>query len=89
MTGHVLAQIIGWIAFGLNVWGNLELTRVGNRGHIIRLCSNACWLIYSPFVGAWALFVNHLTFAFINCLGYYRWKRMEKAGLIIKTVDRS
>lgn len=75
-------QAVGVVAFALNVWGNLELTKVGNRGHIIRLCSNAAWLIYSPLVGAWALFLNHMTFAGINVLGYKRWKRLEKSGLI-------
>ena len=71
-------QAIGAVAFALNVWGNLELTKQTNRGHIIRLCSNACWLIYSPLVGAWALFLNHCTFAAINVLGFYRWRRIEK-----------
>lgn len=76
------SQAIGIIAFILNVWGNLELTKVGNRGHIIRLCSNACWLVYSPLVGAWALLLNHATFAGINVLGYVRWKRLERLGII-------
>lgn len=71
-----LFESIGWLAFGLNVWGNLELTTISNRGHVIRLCSNACWLIYAPSQGAWALFANHCTFACINVLGYYRWHRM-------------
>jgi Bacterial inner membrane protein len=71
-------QAIGAVAFVLNVWGNLELTKQTNRGHIIRLCSNACWLIYSPLVGAWALFVNHGVFAAINVLGFYRWRQIEK-----------
>lgn len=70
-------QAIGAVAFGLNVWGNLELTRQTNRGHVIRLASNACWLIYSPLVGAWALLANHATFAAINVLGFYRWRRIE------------
>lgn len=70
-------QAIGAVAFALNVWGNLELTKQGNRGHIIRLCSNACWLIYSPLVGAWALMANHATFAAINVLGFHRWRRIE------------
>jgi hypothetical protein len=65
------------VAFILNVWGNLELTRQGNRGHIIRLMSNACWLIYSPLVGAWALMANYATFAAINVLGFHRWKKIE------------
>lgn len=70
-------QAIGAVAFGLNVWGNLELTKQGNRGHIIRLSSNACWILYSPLVGAWALLANHMTFAAINVLGFHRWRRIE------------
>ena len=71
-------QAIGGLAFILNVWGSLELTKQTNRGHVIRLCSNACWLVYSPLVGAWALFLNHGTFAAINVLGFYRWKKIEQ-----------
>lgn len=82
------SQIVGLVAFVLNVWGNLELTKVGNRGHIIRLCSNACWLIYSPMVGAWALMLNHATFAAINVLGFHRWKRLEKQGTIVQHSSR-
>jgi len=70
-------QGIGAVAFALNVWGNLELTKQTNRGHVIRLCSNACWLVYSPLVGAWALMANHAVFAGINVLGFYRWRRIE------------
>ncbi len=75
---EIFKQTIGAVAFALNVWGNLELTKQTNRGHIIRLCANACWLVYSPLVGAWALMANHGTFAAINVLGFYRWKRLEK-----------
>ena len=70
-------QAIGALAFALNVWGNLELTKQTNRGHLIRLAINACWLVYSPLVGAWALMVNHATFAAINVLGFVRWRRIE------------
>jgi hypothetical protein len=70
-----LFSIIGWVAFALNVAGNLMLTGMTNRGHAIRLCSNACWLIYAPATGAWALFANHCTFAVINVIGYVRWHR--------------
>lgn len=72
-------ELLGWIAFVLNVWGNLALTKQSNRGHVIRLCSNACWLVYAPYTEAWALFVNHLTFACINVLGWHRWRRIEEA----------
>lgn len=74
----IVFDAIGWIAFALNVWGNLALTRQSNRGHIIRLGSNACWLVYAPYTGAWALFGNHATFACINVIGWYRWRRIER-----------
>ena len=77
MVSEEVKQAIGVVAFALNVWGNLELTKQTNRGHVIRLFSNACWLIYSPLVGAWALFLNHATFAGINVLGYYRWHKIQ------------
>lgn len=77
MIPEWVKQAVGVLAFILNVWGNLELTRQGNRGHTIRLASNACWLVYSPLVGAWALMANHATFAGINVLGFYRWRQIE------------
>lgn len=73
----MIYQCIGIAAFALNVWGNLELTTASNRGHIIRLFSNAVWIIYAPLVGAWALLLNHLTFAGINVLGFRRWRRLR------------
>jgi len=80
-------QAIGAVAFALNVWGNLELTKQTNRGHIIRLCSNACWLVYSPLVGAWALMANHATFAAINVLGFHRWRTIEARAAAKKAAD--
>lgn len=80
-------QAIGAVAFALNVWGNLELTKQTNRGHVIRLCSNACWLVYSPLVGAWALMANHATFAAINVLGFYRWRRIEEGRALPPNSD--
>lgn len=80
------SHAIGIVAFVLNVWGNLALTKQQNRGHAIRLASNACWIAYSPLVGAWALMLNHATFAGINTLGWYRWKRIEeKRDALLRT----
>lgn len=83
-TGELIDQSIGFLAFALNVWGNLELTKVGNRGHIIRLVANAVWIAYSITCGAWALTANHIVFAGINVLGYTRWKRLEQEGKIVR-----
>lgn len=79
-----IAQGVGFVAFALNVWGNLELTKVGNRGHVIRLVANAVWIAYSITCGAWALTANHIVFAGINVLGYTRWRRLEREGKIVQ-----
>lgn len=68
-------HILGWLAFALNVWGNLALTTKDIKGWIIRLVANAAWIIYSFYVFAWPLFVNHIAFAGINIVGWVRWAR--------------
>lgn len=72
-----LAEAMGWVAFGLNVWGNLALTNLSVRGWVIRLVSNAAWLIYSGYVGAWPLFGNHAVFALINVYGWVKWEKQR------------
>lgn len=71
----MLAEFMGWMAFLLNVWGNLALTNMSSRGWIIRLTSNAAWLIYSGYVGAWPLFGNHAVFTIINLIGWWKWRK--------------
>jgi len=83
-TIDMIGQAIGFLAFALNVWGNLALTKMGNRGHVIRLVANAVWIVYSITCGAWALTANHIVFAGINILGYTRWKRLEQDGKIVR-----
>lgn len=68
-----LLEATGWIAFALNVWGNLALTSYSIRGWVIRLLSNAFWVAYSVDAGAWALLANHVVFAGINIVGWIRW----------------
>lgn len=72
MHGHFWS-ILGWLAFALNVWGNLALTTKGIRGWIIRIGSNACWIPYGLMTGAIALTANHALFACINAYGWWKW----------------
>lgn len=65
-----IPELLGWLAFILNVWGNLALTNMSNKGWIIRLVSNAAWLVYSGYMGAWPLFGNHAVFTIIDILGW-------------------
>lgn len=85
MHGNVLWQILGWVAFALNVWGNLALTTKGVRGWVIRVFSNACWIPYGLATTAWALTANHVLFAGINIYGWRRWRREEIARARVNT----
>lgn len=73
-----LWNVLGWVAAGLNVWGNLALTTKGRAGWIIRIACNLCWMPYGVYTRAWALCANHLLFVAINCYGWWRWKRDEE-----------
>jgi hypothetical protein len=70
--------LLGWVAFALNVWGNLALTTKGVRGWIIRIACNLCWMPYGIYTAAWALLANHLVFVAINCYGWWKWSRDAK-----------
>lgn len=75
----VVWHLVGWLAFALNVWGNVMLTTKSKSGWIVRLVCNLCWLPYAALTGAWALFANHVVFIGVNVLGWIRWSREEDA----------
>lgn len=79
MTLDTLWNALGWIAAGLNIWGNLALTTKGLKGWIIRIVCNLCWMPYGIYTHAWALLANHLLFVAINCYGYWKWRNDELA----------
>lgn len=68
-----MLELTGWIAFALNVWGNLALTGLSVHGWVIRLACNGFFIPYAVHTEAWALLANHIVFAGINILGWYRW----------------
>ena len=72
-----ITEIVGWLGFALNLWGNLALTRYDAWGWIIRLGSNVAWVAYSANAGVWPLLANHITFAGVNVLGWIRWRRQR------------
>ena len=80
VTGSILWQALGWLAFALNVWGNLELTGKTRRGWLVRLVCNACWMPYSIMTDAWPLLANHLLFALINVHGWRKWSLHERTA---------
>lgn len=72
-----LWELAGWLAFALNVWGNLSLTNKSIHGWVIRLASNVFWVAYSYDTATWALLANHVAFGAINIVGWVRWSREE------------
>lgn len=84
MGGHWAWDFLGWLAFALNVWGNLALTAKGASGWIIRLMCNICWLPYSVQTQAWALLGNHLLFMAINIYGWVKWAREAEVGAEVR-----
>lgn len=77
MPSNPLVEVLGWLAFGLNVWGNLAIGNRSAKGFIVRLACNATWLVYSAATGAWPLFGNHAVFAAINIHCYRKWMKED------------
>lgn len=88
MTLDAVWSALGWLAAGLNVWGNLALTTKGLRGWIIRIACNLCWMPYGIYTKAWALLANHLLFVAINAYGYWKWRRDEQLAFVPGDVPR-
>lgn len=83
VTLDLLWTILGWLAFGLNVWGNLALATKSNKGWVIRVACNLCWMPYAIYTAAWALFANHCAFIVVNCYGWWKWRRDERLNALI------
>lgn len=71
----IIYESIGWLALGLNIWGNLGLAKKNISGWIIRLLCNVAFIIYAYFFGVWPLFVNHVIFAGVNIYGWLEWSK--------------
>ena len=80
MFGLTLAELVGFVGFALNVWGNLALTSKSTHGWTIRIASNLCWGAYGFGSASWPNLVNAATFFGINCYGLWRWTREAKKG---------
>jgi len=67
--------IIGYVAFALNVAGNLLLAHKNTLGWGVRLLTNIVWIVYAMQVeNGLPMVINHLTFLGINAYGLWSWK---------------
>lgn len=77
----VIIELVGYLAVGLNILGNLLLTSKSARGWYIRITSNVAQLIYALCIASWPITSNALIFMPINLLGLYRWHKLNEGHL--------
>lgn len=68
-------EIVGFLAFVLNVVGNLLLARKSIHGWVVRLASIILWGIYALEITSLAMIANSITFFGINVYGWWNWSR--------------
>ena len=70
-----MIEAVGFLAFVLNVVGNLLLAWKRMSGWLVRIASIVAWGIYAANITSWPMMANAVTFFGINCVGFYRWRR--------------
>lgn len=71
-----MTALLGYLAFGLNVAGNLLLARRNIAGWVVRLATNVAWVAYAIQVqGGEPMVLNHVAFFGINLYGWWNWRR--------------
>lgn len=69
---------IGYVAFVLNVAGNLMLARLNIWGWGVRLLTNVAWIAYAVQIpGGGPMWLNHIVFFGINIYGFWHWRRRK------------
>ncbi len=69
-------EAIGYLAFVMNVAGNLLLARKNAWGWLVRLATNVAWIAYAVQVpGGAPMWANHGTFLAINIYGWLEWRK--------------
>lgn len=70
-----MVEAIGYLAFGLNVAGNLMLARMNAWGWVVRLVTNVAWVAYAVQIpGGGPMWMNHAAFFGINIYGFREWR---------------
>lgn len=70
-----MVEAVGYLAFALNVGGNLLLARRNIWGWVVRLATNVAWIFYAAQVpGGGPMWVNHLVFLGVNLYGFVLWR---------------
>jgi hypothetical protein len=71
----------GFLSFALNVAGNLMLTWKWRSGWAVRIIAIISWGIYGAQLSSWPMIANAVTFFCINCYGWWKWRKEERAAL--------
>ncbi|KKM72272.1 hypothetical protein LCGC14_1422200 [marine sediment metagenome] len=68
-----MIEIVGFLAFALNVFGNLLLAWKRIEGWIVRIASIVLWGIYAYQIWSPSMIANAMTFFCINLYGWRKW----------------
>lgn len=68
-------DIIGVLAFVLNVLGNLQLAYRSHYGWWTRLVAIVVWGVYAVVISNGPLLLNSLVFFGINSWGVWQWRK--------------
>lgn len=75
-----LIEATGYLATGLNVAGNLMLAKLSIRGWIVRMVTNAVYIVYALQISqGLPVVANHVLFLGINAYGLWRWQKVKVA----------
>lgn len=74
-SGELVTDVVGFVAFALNVVGNLMLARKSIYGWLVRLASITLWGVYALAITSGPVGLNAVVFFGINCYGWYKWRR--------------
>lgn len=74
-----MAIAIGYLAFVLNVVGNLLLAHRNIGGWVVRLVTNVLWVAYALQVSdGGPVALNHVVFFGINVYGFWKWRQRKR-----------
>jgi hypothetical protein len=70
----------GFLSFLLNVAGNLFLAWKWRSGWVVRIVAILSWGLYGVQIRSNPIILNAVTFFCINCYGWWKWRKEERAA---------
>lgn len=69
-----MADIIGWIATAIMVWGSIDIAHKKVRGLWLMFIGNVAWIMAGYLSGLYSLVGVSILMGALDLYGVYRWK---------------